>query len=275
MEGYKIKKFYDKNNKRLIVIDQEATSDFWDSWWKKEDFLKEYQHTAGATNWFDKHLKMYLGNFVPAGAKILDGGCGTGQYVYALSKWGYDAYGVDFAQKTVDTIKKNFPDMKISLQDVRNLDFTDNYFDAYYSGGVIEHFWEGYDEIINEAYRVLKKNGYLFISVPNFSPLLQFKALLGTFEVYTGTEKPEGFYQFCINHKKEINHIKQLGFKFVLKKKSNAMRGLCNEISTIAPIAKKFIGKKNFFTKCAKSILNHTLTVVAGSGIMLVFKKTT
>ena len=60
-------------------------------------------------------------------AKILEGGCEIGQNVYGLKSWGYEAYGVDFARETVERTKKEFPELKIFVQDVRKLDFPDNF----------------------------------------------------------------------------------------------------------------------------------------------------
>lgn len=42
------------------------------------------------------------------------------------------------------------------MQDVRKLQFADGFFDGYWSLGVIEYFWEGYNEIVNEVKRVIK-----------------------------------------------------------------------------------------------------------------------
>lgn len=260
----------------MICIDREATSEFWDDRWQHQNFHKNYEYTAKAAGWFDKHLKSYLKQFVPAGGKILDGGCGTGQYVSAFAQWGYDSYGVDFAAKTVDFITNIFPLLKVSCQDVRNLDFPDNYFDAYYSGGVIEHFWDGYDPIIKEAYRTLKPGGYLFVSVPVFNSLRQLKAWLGAYDIYTQSTQPEGFYQFFVNYKNEMRHISELGFEFIVKIKSNAMLGLTREIPLFRSVDAALTGN-NPMKRYAKAILriltDYTLTFFAANGILMVFRK--
>jgi len=55
------------------------------------------------------------------------------------------------------------------FSDVRKLNFPDHYFDGYWSLGVIEHFYKGYDEIIHKIYRVLHPGGFLFLTVPEMS----------------------------------------------------------------------------------------------------------
>jgi len=107
--------------------------------------------------------------------KILEGGCGTGKYVYAYKKLGYDIIGVDFAGKTVEIINKNFPTLPVLKANVLDLPFEDGYFDCYYSGGVIEHFEEGPDKAIKEARRVLKKDGVFLAFVPYINLLRRIR----------------------------------------------------------------------------------------------------
>ena len=63
-------------------------------------------------------------------------------------------------------INKKKPELKISLGDVFNLNFKDEFFGTYFSWGVVEHFEEGPQKIIKEANRVLRPGGKLLISVP-------------------------------------------------------------------------------------------------------------
>jgi len=42
------------------------------------------------------------------------------------------------------------------------LKFPNNFFDGYWTLGVIEHFWEGYNQIIEEAKRVIKPGDIYF-----------------------------------------------------------------------------------------------------------------
>ena len=135
-------RYYDKENRRLVYIEENATPEFWDRQWKDEKLKQSI--LAGAKEHFVFPItKRYL----KTGSKILEGGCGKGQFVYSLHTRGYDAHGVDFAEKTVEKIRALVPELKIHLGDVRKLEFPDASFDGYWSLGVIEHFPEGYDAI--------------------------------------------------------------------------------------------------------------------------------
>ncbi|MGR3318584.1 MAG: class I SAM-dependent methyltransferase, partial [Candidatus Anammoxibacter sp.] len=93
----------------------------------------------------------------------------------SLHKAGFDAYGVDIAQDTVRTIRKRRPEIKIEIADVRKLPFSDEYFDGYWSLGVIGHFYDGYDKVFHEMRRIIRGGGYLFLSFPHMSFLRNCK----------------------------------------------------------------------------------------------------
>ncbi len=147
-------KFYDKKNRRLAVFEEKATSKFWDKHWETKNLKREVE--SGKNNLF---IKRITNRFLRPGAKILERGCGKGQVVYGLSYLGYDAYGVDYAEETVKKINENFPDLKIYFQNVENLKFSDNFFDGYWSLGVIEHSWEGYAKIIEKEINIWQNIG--------------------------------------------------------------------------------------------------------------------
>ena len=89
-------KFYDKKNRRLIIFQEKASSEFWDRHWQLGNFDKKV--VKGKENRF---IKKITNQFLFPGQKILEGGCGIGQNVYGLNCWGYDVYGVDFAKDTI------------------------------------------------------------------------------------------------------------------------------------------------------------------------------
>jgi len=49
---------------------------------------------------------------------VLEGGCGRGDKVYALQTGGYEAYGLDYAQRTVEAIKRSVPELTVCLGDL-------------------------------------------------------------------------------------------------------------------------------------------------------------
>ena len=235
-------KFYDEKNQKLILFKQKATSNYWDEHWQVTNLSGRVK--AGKNNRF---IKNFTTKFLKPGARILEGGCGIGQNVYGLKSWGYEAYGVDFARETVERTRKKFPELRISVQDVRKLDFPDNFFDGYRSLGVIEHFWEGYDEILKEAKRVIKPGGYLFLTFPYMSPLRKFKARLGLYPVFKKAKVDlDNFYQFILNAEKIKKDVEKYGFKPCLQYPFDATKGMKDEISLLEPILQKVYDSKMF-----------------------------
>lgn len=114
-------------------------------------------------------VRPVLDTYFPKKGKLLDGGCGLGQFVFYYKNRGYDIEGVDFAPKVIKRILDFDNTTKVQIGDILKLPYPDNYFSAYYSGGVVEHLEEGPKKALKEAYRVLKKEAFLIITVPYFN----------------------------------------------------------------------------------------------------------
>ena len=137
-------------------------------------------------------VRITAGN-LPAGARVLEGGCGRGNKVAALANAGFEAIGVDFAADSVRQARLDYPGLDIREGDVRALPFTAEFFDGYWSIGVIEHFWEGYDSILAEASRVLRPGGFLFLTAPWLSPYRRSKAGRQGYARRDFASEPHGF----------------------------------------------------------------------------------
>jgi SAM-dependent methyltransferase len=100
---------------------------------------------------------------------ILEGGCGDCHYVRYFSDRGYKVIGIDYTCNTIRKVNQFLPNIKVYTGNILSLNFPDNHFDAYYSGGVIEHFEEGIDKALVEAHRVLNNHGIFFVTVPHMN----------------------------------------------------------------------------------------------------------
>ena len=170
-------RYYDGKKHRLVWINSGSSPEFWDDHWKINKNEKHFKYPA-------KHrfLKRTTKKYICKGKKILEGGCGLGDKVFALNNAGYDAYGVDYAEDTVKQVKKNWPKLKIQVGDVREQSFPDNFFEGYWSFGVIEHFYKGCEEILNEMSRVIKTDEYLLITFLAMTKQRKLKAKRGKYQ---------------------------------------------------------------------------------------------
>jgi len=97
---------------------------------------------------------------------ILDVGCGYGDMLFRIVKYGGRAYGIDISGKGMEYARKIAPRAVVKLAACENIPFKDNLFDIVFCSGVIEHF-NDIDGGLKEIRRVLKPSGYLVTVVPN------------------------------------------------------------------------------------------------------------
>lgn len=265
-------KYFDPERGSLIFIKEEANAEFWDKQWKPRDLTKlpsKKQSNSFVTRITEKYLK-------PSDGPLLEGGCGRGHYVSALASCGYDCTGLDYAKETVSDLNHHRPDLKILYGDVRELPFPPNAFSGYWSLGVIEHFWDGYDPIAHEMQRVIKPGGYLFLTFPQFSPLRALKARLGMYSVWKETAtKPEGFYQFGLDPKRVAKAFEQRGFRLLELRQKDGVKGAKDEIAFLKPFLQKLYDYKgtNLGIRIIRKMSEIVLTPFAGHSVLLVLQK--
>lgn len=147
--------------KRYLRDDLGRGADFWERVWSRVVL-----ESPALARQIDIRLARRIERYLPKGSLLLEGGCGAGNYVVYFQRIGYSVIGVDFAQETVQRLREVIPEIDVRVGDVRNLPFESEFFDGYYSGGVIEHFEDGLQLQLREAYRVLKRGGWFFVTVP-------------------------------------------------------------------------------------------------------------
>jgi SAM-dependent methyltransferase len=264
--------YYSKEKQCLVYVNKVADSHFWDSLWETNSIKKEIQ--SGKHDLFVGYITQKF--LKPKkSTRVLEGGCGKGNYVYSLLCRGYDAYGIDYAEQTVKKINAAMPQLQITLGDVRSISYPDNYFDGYWSLGVIEHFWDGFGQIASEMQRVLKNDGYLFLTFPYLSPLRKKNIRNGLYPILEDKTEPKDFYQFALDPEQVLNHFKKLGFSLVWKKPFDGLKGILDETSH--PILHKWIyniyNTKNPIVRIFKLGLTVLLAPYSGHVILLVLKK--
>lgn len=264
-------KYFDKAGNRLVFMEKKASPIFWDSLWNVKNFKKTVMNGIKNRLITKTTLKFILPD---KSKKILEGGCGNGQFVYTFNKLGYNSYGIDYAPKTISKIKTVFPDLKVSVGDVRKLDFPDNYFDGYWSIGVIEHFFEGYESIISEMERVIKPGGFLFLTFPHLSILRKIKIKLGCYHIFDKKKfDREKFYQFALDNKSVAKEIQKYNFTLIQKTSYSGTKGLKDEISALKPLLQKIYDSRNIFLRIMNYGISVLISPFSGHSILLVFRK--
>ncbi len=106
--------------------------------------------------------------------RILDFGCGDGEFLQRLNKGRWEAVGTDFSEGVLQRIKGKKKDFRFIECDINKLNWEGD-FDVISLWGVFEHISAPH-EFLKLFRKMLKKNGLLFLSVPNIE---SYEAKLG------------------------------------------------------------------------------------------------
>ena len=144
---------------RLAYYSVAAREEFWTEHWggHSVDELLAAARTSPLT-------RLILESLPPRG-RVLEAGCGLGQYVLLLRERGIPAAGADWSVEALAACRRVAP-VPVAAMDLAALALRDGSFAAYVSLGVVEHDAAGPDAILAEARRVLAPGGTLVVSVP-------------------------------------------------------------------------------------------------------------
>ena len=173
--------------KRQIRFDRNQTSSkqlekIWEKIWGARDLEKavsdlKKNQGKGSDLYLQVHFPFVEKEIkkISSKARVLEAGCGFGQWVFFIGEKGCEVVGIDIAKKAIEVaqnyaVRKKIKNCRFYHADIRAIPFKDGYFDRIFSFGVIEHYKDPSD-LLSEFYRVLETKGRLFISVPNVCSL--------------------------------------------------------------------------------------------------------
>lgn len=201
---------------------------FWTEHWRLQSF--EHLYTVATAS----QLTRYLERYVRPGDRLLEAGCGLGQYVQYFAERGARTTGVDFSGDVIDWHREHFPEADVHVADVAELPFPSASFDVYLSLGVVEHSPEGPRAILEEAARVVKPGGVLLISTPYVNGM---RRLLGSkIEAEQEAVRSAGgdFYQYAFTERFIDAELRNLGLRVIDRKYYDPGRGLREACSRFA-----------------------------------------
>lgn len=163
-------------------------------------------------------IKSWIISYLKNGSKILNVGFGGGNleenmgFEYARYSW----FGIDISKKSVVRMRKKFSTGSFQTGNILNIPFKDGEFDGIVVSEVMEHISPSDTfSALGEVYRVIKKGGYLFLSVPMNEQLekliLQGKNLNAHVRDYTVSilEAELNISNFRILKKKKLSAFKK------------------------------------------------------------------
>jgi SAM-dependent methyltransferase len=265
-------KYYDSIKDKLIFIGSRADPNFWSKHWEQYFEDSDYHLQDFRKTFPVRVTKKYLST----NSCVIDAGCGSGSVSIGLAQEGYQSIGLDFSEKTIAKLKKvvTFPNVQFIHDDVFQMErIADGVIDGYWSLGVIEHFWEGYDEILVHAHRVLKEEGMLFLTFPSISPLRRLKCLAGCYPELKVTREPKDFYQFALNKYNVINDLKKSGFSIIEVKGIDAVKGMKDEVPLVRTYLQRIYSSRKFSAKIFRFVFTLIFGRFSGHVTLIVAKK--
>lgn len=186
---------------------------------EQRDFLwKDHTIEEEITACEDRNIKLPMFKYLPKEEQILEAGCGLGAWVIFLKRRGYAIAGTDHDTDVIRQLKEWDPSLDVVGRDISNLSYGDNSLGGYISLGVMEHFEEGPQKPLAEAFRVLRPGGIMVLTVPfnNLFRRLFAHPLRG---LYLFLNKMKGrrsfFAEYRYSEREVLRMIESVGFRVI------------------------------------------------------------
>lgn len=138
------------------------------------------KEAGGYDSWYDTKLGSFIDKvetdvafklFKPEkGMKILDIGCGTGNFSIKLAEKGCKVVGIDISDEMLSRARAKAEKLGLDIEfynmDVYDLDFEDQEFDAAFSMAAFE-FIKKPEKALDEIFRVVKSDSEVLIGTIN------------------------------------------------------------------------------------------------------------
>lgn len=122
----------------------------------------------------DRELSPYdefICRVIETGRRLLDVGCGYGDFLYKMQKRGWSVYGIEPFLDAVKVCRKRIGQERILEGELPIVKFTSKNFDVVTLWHVLEHL-PNPSTYISKIHNLLDKRGHLIIEVPNLDSFL-------------------------------------------------------------------------------------------------------
>lgn len=153
--------------------------------------------------------------YVPKTYYVLEIGCGDGYSIDVFRDKGYQhLVGCDVNLAKLK-IAASFGHT-VAVQDVHDLGFRSEAFNAVYCSHTLEHTYDGY-QALREILRVLRPGGLVFVIVPDHAPLYG-DTFIEPHKVIPITERPAGVFENILFEREGIrSSVPRNQFPFTMK----------------------------------------------------------
>jgi ubiquinone/menaquinone biosynthesis C-methylase UbiE len=158
------------------------------------NWAQSYDAIENKTRDLDKQATMLmLADVINSDSIILEFGCGTGKNTEWLIKNSKKVIAVDFSQEMLNKAVQKFSDNSVIFQQAdinQPWPFENHVYDLVTCNLILEHV-QNLNPVFSEAARVLKPNGYFFVS--ELHPFKQYQGSKARFETNNKIVSPDCF----------------------------------------------------------------------------------
>ncbi|NDJ21067.1 methyltransferase domain-containing protein [Nostoc sp. B(2019)] len=162
-------------------------------------------------------LEQILLSQLPAGAHILELGCGCGHLAQQLNIRGFKVTGIDASERILDYARKNAPESEFILSDIRNFELSP-IFDAVLANDVM-HFMQNKEDlkiVFKNVYTALKDDGMFVFNIP-ITDWLHEAAQKNNFNIVYVNDECSLMELFYYKPEERMWEIKVTGFELIEK----------------------------------------------------------
>ena len=117
---------------------------------------------------FERELR-FIGRYMHPGSSLMDVGCCVGAFVHAAAEQGYLATGIDISHAAVKCGAER--GLKVRVENMLATEYNDP-FDGLCLWSTLEHVADPL-AFLQKSFKIVKRGGWLFGSVPNFGGVSQ------------------------------------------------------------------------------------------------------
>jgi len=179
---------------------------YYEKYWDRDTDVSDSDVTTPERK---RRLLETLQQHLNLGDKVLDLGCGGGQFTWMLQESGYDAYGMDISTNAIEMARDNHPNISYKILNTDGSIPADNFaYNTVWTTEVIEHVLDVHG-FLSEINRVLKPNGLLILTTPYHGRLKNFMITLLKFDRHFD---PEGSHIRYFDRKGLNRCLRKTGF---------------------------------------------------------------
>ncbi len=135
----------------------------WNAIWEEKEVARE-SHNIDTQSALFREVEEVLAE-TPREGVVLEGGCGLGRWMFHC-QGTHRVAGIELSEPALRALRRNDVALPLARGDVFRLPIRSESVDLYLSFGVLEHFEAGPGGGLQEAHRVLRPGGTLFITGP-------------------------------------------------------------------------------------------------------------